>query len=174
MIMARLLYGNYCGLYTAHCCVNCHRCTTMMTAKVYHIRTTRRALHCLYLSRKIGALRRCFSANVPPIGRFLPYEASPIGEAVNGKKPLTEEDNSNNSQSFVKKTVFLVLAFLSSSGTSCPTLLTRGAPLLSLATFPPFCGEIAPTGEGLIHMRLITSFFNSKSRSIGRLLKILY
>ena len=68
--------------------------------------------------------------------------------------------------------MFLVLAFLSSSGTSCPTLLTRGAPLLSLATFPPFCGEIAPTGEGLSHMRLITSFFNSKSRAIGRLLKI--
>ena len=63
MVTARLRYGNFCGLYTAHCCVNCHRCTTMMTAKVYHIRTTRRALHCLYLSLKIGALRRYRSIN---------------------------------------------------------------------------------------------------------------
>ncbi len=30
-------------------------------------------------------------------GASAPHEASPVGEAVNGVKPLTEEDNSNNS-----------------------------------------------------------------------------
>ena len=29
--------------------------------------------------------------------RNAPHEASPVGEAVNGVKPLTEDDNSNNS-----------------------------------------------------------------------------
>ncbi len=44
--------SSFCGISTAHCCVNCHRCTTTMTDKVYRIRTTRRALHCLCLYRK--------------------------------------------------------------------------------------------------------------------------
>ena len=47
-----LAISSFCGISTAHCCVNCHRCTTTMTDKVYRIRTTRRALHCLCLYRK--------------------------------------------------------------------------------------------------------------------------
>ena len=42
----------FCGIFTAHCGVNCRRCTTTMTVKVYRTRPTRRALQCLYLCRK--------------------------------------------------------------------------------------------------------------------------
>jgi len=37
---------------------------------------------------------------------------------------------------------------LSSSGTSCHFAYARRAPFVAYATFSPFCGEIAPIGEG--------------------------
>ena len=73
MIMARLLSGNFCGLYTAYCCVYCHRCTTTMTDKVYRTRPTRRALQCLYLYRKNFCLSRALHCLYLSLKRFYSY-----------------------------------------------------------------------------------------------------
>ena len=80
-------------------------------------------------------------------------KASPIGEAVNGVKPLTEEDNFNNLQSLLKSRV-----------------LSIGFFILSRLLLVPLVKSTLPEGEKLIidYARLEPSAaFNDKKHKFA-------